>query len=237
MAISSFTMFFEIGTVSGGILLGTVAELAGKRACFAAAVVHLRRRPLAAAHPGRPGHTGSDDDGDRSAIPTRHGIGCASRHHGWVIDLELAVRQPFAADHLVAFLAARAVPGIEAWDGSAFHRALDLPHGHGVAVITPTRRRASACRLRLADGTTIATPRCGRIRRLLDLDADPDAVDDVARRRRRARRRWCDRLPGSACPAASTRSRPPCGQSSASRSPSPGRAPSPAGSSLQPARR
>ena len=39
MAISSFTMFFEIGTVSGGILLGTVAELAGKRACFAAAVV------------------------------------------------------------------------------------------------------------------------------------------------------------------------------------------------------
>ena len=38
-AISSFTMFFEIGTVSGGLLLGVVAELAGKRASFAAAVV------------------------------------------------------------------------------------------------------------------------------------------------------------------------------------------------------
>jgi MFS family permease len=38
-AVSSFTMFFEIGTVSGGLLLGAVAELAGKRASFAAAVV------------------------------------------------------------------------------------------------------------------------------------------------------------------------------------------------------
>jgi MFS family permease len=38
-AVSSFTMFFEIGTVSGGLLLGAVAELAGKRASFGVAVV------------------------------------------------------------------------------------------------------------------------------------------------------------------------------------------------------
>jgi MFS family permease len=38
-AISSFTMFFEIGTVAGGIALGTVAELLGKRSAFGAAVV------------------------------------------------------------------------------------------------------------------------------------------------------------------------------------------------------
>ena len=38
-AISSFTMFFEIGTVTGGLLLGLIAQLLGKRASFAAAVV------------------------------------------------------------------------------------------------------------------------------------------------------------------------------------------------------
>ena len=38
-AISSFTMFFEIGTVTGGLLLGLTAQLLGKRASFAAAVV------------------------------------------------------------------------------------------------------------------------------------------------------------------------------------------------------
>ena len=38
-AISSFTMFFEIGTVTGGLALGLTAQLLGKRASFAAAVV------------------------------------------------------------------------------------------------------------------------------------------------------------------------------------------------------
>ena len=94
-----------------------------------------------------------------------------------MIDLQLAVRQPFAADHLVAFLAARAVPGIEAWDGAAFHRALDLPHGHGVAVITPTAHSVHV-RLRLADAHD-RDDAVRRIRRLLDLDADPAAVDEA----------------------------------------------------------
>jgi hypothetical protein len=37
-ALSSFTMFFEIGTVSGGLLLGAVAESLSKQAAFAASV-------------------------------------------------------------------------------------------------------------------------------------------------------------------------------------------------------
>lgn len=38
-ALSSFTMFFEVGTVAGGLVLGTVAELVSKRAAFASAVL------------------------------------------------------------------------------------------------------------------------------------------------------------------------------------------------------
>lgn len=39
MAISSFTMFFEVGNISGGLVFGLVAELAGKRSAFGSAVV------------------------------------------------------------------------------------------------------------------------------------------------------------------------------------------------------
>lgn len=38
-AVSSFTMFFEIGSVTGGLLLGLVAELVGRRAWFLGGVV------------------------------------------------------------------------------------------------------------------------------------------------------------------------------------------------------
>jgi MFS family permease len=40
-ALSSFTMFFEVGTVSGGLLLGVVAESLSKQAAFGASVVVL----------------------------------------------------------------------------------------------------------------------------------------------------------------------------------------------------
>jgi MFS family permease len=40
-ALSSFTMFFEIGTVTGGLMLGVVAESFSKQAAFAASVVVL----------------------------------------------------------------------------------------------------------------------------------------------------------------------------------------------------
>ena len=83
---------------------------------------------------------------------------------------------------------------------------------------------------RLADWRDLA-PAVRRVRRLLDLDADPVAVDAalgsdpvLGAARRPAR-------PGCACRAASTRSRPPCAPSSASRSRSPAPAPSPGASS------
>lgn len=38
-AVSSFTMFFEVGSAAGGLALGSLAELAGKRAGFLGGVV------------------------------------------------------------------------------------------------------------------------------------------------------------------------------------------------------
>ena len=91
------------------------------------------------------------------------------------ITLRLPVRRPFDPRTLFAFLGARAVPGVESWDGRTYRRSLRLPAGPGVVALAPGDG-AVACTLRLASVSDLqaAVQRC---RRLLDLDADPVAVD------------------------------------------------------------
>ncbi|MGN6781133.1 MAG: bifunctional transcriptional activator/DNA repair enzyme AdaA, partial [Marmoricola sp.] len=90
----------------------------------------------------------------------------------------LGVREPFDGAALLAFLAARAVPGVEAGDAGAFERSLRLPHGPGVARIQLVDRPSGVvpCRIVLSDARDLA-PAIERVRRLLDADADPVAVD------------------------------------------------------------
>jgi AraC family transcriptional regulator of adaptative response / DNA-3-methyladenine glycosylase II len=98
---------------------------------------------------------------------------------GW-LTLRLAVRAPYEAAEVLLFLGAHAVPGLEEWDGTTFSRVLDLPHGPAVVALSPAADGGPAvtARLRLAELRDLgaAVTRC---RRMLDLDADPAAVDDV----------------------------------------------------------
>jgi AraC family transcriptional regulator of adaptative response / DNA-3-methyladenine glycosylase II len=93
------------------------------------------------------------------------------------IDLRLPLREPFNVEGVFAHLVATAVPGVEAYvpETGAYRRALRLPHGHGIVELVPLVDHVR-CRLTLADlrDLTAAVNRC---RRLLDLDADPVAVD------------------------------------------------------------
>ncbi|MEU6280255.1 AlkA N-terminal domain-containing protein [Streptomyces sp. NPDC047028] len=93
--------------------------------------------------------------------------------------LRLPFRAPLNPDNLFGHLAATAVPGVEEWRDGAYRRTLRLPYGHGIAALSP-RPDHIACRLTLSDprDLTVAISRC---RRLLDLDADPVAVDDLLR--------------------------------------------------------
>lgn len=121
--------------------------------------------------------------------------------------LRLALRPPLDAAGLLGFLAARAVPGVEVVADGRYHRTLRLPHGVGTVALalpgpdparpggpTPAARagRTPPTRAQRVDeraGTThvVATlrltdprdlgPAVHRLRRLLDLDADPAAVD------------------------------------------------------------
>ncbi|MFE6158719.1 AlkA N-terminal domain-containing protein [Streptomyces sp. NPDC056486] len=92
-----------------------------------------------------------------------------------VLSLRLPFRAPLNPDNLFGHLIATAVPGVEEWRDGAYRRTLRLPYGHGVVALTPTPDHI-ACRLSLTDmrDLTIAISRC---RRMLDLDADPVAVD------------------------------------------------------------
>jgi AraC family transcriptional regulator of adaptative response / DNA-3-methyladenine glycosylase II len=93
------------------------------------------------------------------------------------VSVHLAARPPFAANQLLDFIGARAVPGVERYDGATYARSLALPHGHGTVVLSAAPDHIAA-RFRLADWRDLA-PAVGRMRDLLDLDADPVSVDEA----------------------------------------------------------
>lgn len=96
------------------------------------------------------------------------------------LDVRLPVRPPFCATHLFGHLVATGVPGVEEWRGGAYRRTLRLPHGPGIAALTPRPDHVAAT-LHLSDPRDL-TPAIGRCRRMLDLDADPVAVDALLAR-------------------------------------------------------
>ncbi|MBU9766103.1 DNA-3-methyladenine glycosylase 2 family protein [Mycobacterium sp. TNTM28] len=91
-----------------------------------------------------------------------------------VLSLRLPVRAPFAYEGLFGHLAAGAVLGIEEVRDGQYRRTLRLPHGHGVVGLAPQPDHVR-CQLVLEDFRDLSAA-IARCRRLLDLDADPEAV-------------------------------------------------------------
>jgi AraC family transcriptional regulator of adaptative response / DNA-3-methyladenine glycosylase II len=100
-----------------------------------------------------------------------------------VIRLRLPYRPPIDLGRMLGFLAARAIPGVEEVTAGTYRRTITLPNGPGILSLRPAppgsaEKRGAAyveCDLELDDlrDVTAAVQRC---RRLLDLDADPQAV-------------------------------------------------------------
>ncbi|CAM3779051.1 AlkA N-terminal domain-containing protein [Isoptericola cucumis] len=135
-----------------------------------------RNRPALVSPHGAPAVPGPDS----GTAPVPGGAACVARVR---LALELPVREPFDARGVVGFLAARAVDGVEtatlAGPDVRYARTLTLPHGPGAAEVSagpgvgPGR---VAVRLELATAADVPVA-VARLRRLLDLDADPVAVD------------------------------------------------------------
>jgi AraC family transcriptional regulator of adaptative response / DNA-3-methyladenine glycosylase II len=110
----------------------------------------------------------------RSHRPTRDMPQLAAATAG-TLSLRLPFRKPFCPDNLFGHLAATAVPGVEEWRAGAFRRTIRLTNGHAVVALRPGRDHV-ACQIALTDQRDL-TSAISRCRWMLDLDADPEAVD------------------------------------------------------------
>jgi AraC family transcriptional regulator, regulatory protein of adaptative response / DNA-3-methyladenine glycosylase II len=93
-----------------------------------------------------------------------------------VLRLRLAFRPPIDLDRMFCYLAARAIPGVEAASATEYKRTISLPNGLGLLALRPAPAgNWVECSLALSDLRDV-TAAAQRGRRLLDLDADPCAV-------------------------------------------------------------
>jgi AraC family transcriptional regulator of adaptative response / DNA-3-methyladenine glycosylase II len=124
----------------------------------------------------------------RRRHPIGHGAAVPATASAASLSLRLPARAPFDGGRVLAFLGARAIAGMEAAVGGAsdadaippsYSRALRLPHGPAAFRLTlsgDTSAPAVECEAELADMADLA-PLVARVRRLLDLDADAEAID------------------------------------------------------------
>ena len=119
-----------------------------------------------------------------AATPTRLRGGRGKGAPGGLLQLRLAVRTPFAGRPLLAFLATRAVPGVEVASDTTYARTLRLPHGTGTVELELTDHSDEVgtafvpATFRLADLRDLASA-VERARRLVDADCDPVAIRDA----------------------------------------------------------
>ena len=100
---------------------------------------------------------------------------------GMTITLRLPARAPFDGAGVLAFLGSHAVPGVESWDGVTYSRSLRLPSGSAVIALrmaADAPAPAVSCEASLSSLADLM-PLVGRVRRLLDLDADAEAIDSA----------------------------------------------------------
>ena len=103
------------------------------------------------------------------------------------VTMRLAVRTPYAGSDLLAFLALRAVHGVESAGVGWYARTLALPHGTGTVRIDvddhdrPGQTAFVQATFAL-DDLRDTSAGVERVRRLLDADCDPVAVDEALAR-------------------------------------------------------
>ncbi len=93
------------------------------------------------------------------------------------INLRLPYRAPMDVAATLEFLSARAIPGVEQVDEDGYHRTLRAPGG-AARVSLAADEGAVSCTVQLTDQRDLVHV-VARVRNLLDLDADPVAVDET----------------------------------------------------------
>jgi len=93
------------------------------------------------------------------------------------ITLVLPYKPPYDWPSLIAFLAARAIPGIEQVEADSYARTISLGDSHGSIAVRPARKGAHALAATIRFPLVTALPAIvNRIRRIFDLGADPAVI-------------------------------------------------------------
>jgi len=119
-----------------------------------------------------------------SRLRRTHAPEAAAGDAAAVLTLRLDYRPPYEWAHVLRFLGARAIPGVEAVDGDAYRRVVREAGAVGVICV---RRAAGRPALSLAVSPSLVPvlmPLVARVRRMFDLDARPDRIARVLGRDR-----------------------------------------------------
>jgi AraC family transcriptional regulator of adaptative response / DNA-3-methyladenine glycosylase II len=91
------------------------------------------------------------------------------------LSVRLAYRPPYDWDAMLAFLAARAIPGVETVSENVYRRTIAIGENSGVISVAPADKNRVDVRVRFPD--MAALPQIiARVRRVFDLAADPDTI-------------------------------------------------------------
>ena len=99
----------------------------------------------------------------------------AVRHKAGTLSVRLPYRPPYDWDAMLAFLAARAIPGVERVSQNGYWRTIAISRHGGTIGIVPADKNRIDVTVRFPD--MAALPQIiARVRRVFDLAADPDTI-------------------------------------------------------------
>ena len=91
------------------------------------------------------------------------------------LSVRLAYRPPYDWDAMLAFLAARAIPGVETVSENVYRRSIAIGENCGVISVKPADKNRVDVRVRFPD-MAVLPQIIARVRRVFDLSADPDTI-------------------------------------------------------------
>jgi len=97
------------------------------------------------------------------------------RREGDALSVRLAFRPPYDWEAMLAFLVARAIPGVERVMGDRYTRSIAFGKLSGLVTVAPADRHYVNVTVRFADMSALPSI-IARVRRVFDLTADPDRI-------------------------------------------------------------
>src|SRR6201995_3558949 len=98
-----------------------------------------------------------------------------ARREADALSVRLAYRPPYDWEAMLAYLGARAIPGVERVTGNSYKRTIAFGKHTGLVTVTPSARHCVDVSLRFADMAALPSI-IARVRRVFDLAADPDQI-------------------------------------------------------------